>query len=103
MMQEWVKILLEVLMPGGLFITIITLIMQAVQNKRKNNRQQEQIILTLNHISKGLSIGLQNDIVIFKALREHKINGESEQQEQVMYEYLKDSTDAINSMGWVRK
>lgn len=42
----------------------------------------------LRHLGNGLDIGLRNDRVIFRALREHSINGESEEQEKIMEEYF---------------
>ncbi len=49
--------------------------------KRKDNRMEE--------IKEGIKLGLENDAVIFKSLREHKINGESEAQERKMNDYFR--------------
>jgi hypothetical protein len=38
----------------------------------------EKVKKAVSCLGEGLSIGLDNDRVIFKALREHSINGESE-------------------------
>lgn len=43
---------------------------------------------SLERVGDGLNIGLLNDKVIFKALREHCINGDSEAQEHEMDAYL---------------
>lgn len=51
--------------------------------KRKDNQMEE--------IKEGIKLGLENDAVIFKALREHQINGESEQQEEKMNAYFRRS------------
>lgn len=45
----------------------------------------------LNEIKEGIRLGLENDAVIFKALRDHKINGESEAQEVKMNNYFRKS------------
>ena len=45
----------------------------------------------MDDIKEGIRLGLENDAVIFKALREHKINGESEAQEKKMNEYFRRS------------
>lgn len=39
-------------------------------------------------IQEGLIMTLENDKVIFKALRTHEINGESEEQERKMDSYF---------------
>ena len=43
----------------------------------------------MNDIKEGIKLGLENDAVIFKSLREHKINGESEAQEKKMNAYFR--------------
>ena len=43
----------------------------------------------IDEIKEGIKLGLENDAVIFKALREHKINGESEAQEEKMNKYFR--------------
>lgn len=45
----------------------------------------------LKEIKEGIRLGLENDAVIFKALRYHKINGESEAQEVKMNNYFRKS------------
>ena len=50
----------------------------------KRNRRMDEII-------EGIKLGLENDAVIFKALREHQINGESGQQEEKMNAYFRRS------------
>lgn len=47
---------------------------------------------SIARLGEGLCIGLDNDLVIFKALREHCINGESEEQERKTHEYFKKAT-----------
>lgn len=51
------------------------------------NRKDSQ----MNEIKEGIRLGLENDAVIFKALREHQINGDSEKQEDKMNSYFRKS------------
>jgi hypothetical protein len=44
----------------------------------------------VDRLGKGLCLGLENDKVIFKAFREHAINGESETQEERMDTYFRE-------------
>ena len=41
-----------------------------------------------DRLTEGVQLGLENDIVIFKALRQGHINGESEAQEKRLNEYF---------------
>ena len=43
-----------------------------------------------DHEVKGIMLGLENDAVIFEALKTHHINGESEAQKQKMDAYFKE-------------
>jgi hypothetical protein len=42
----------------------------------------------LDTVQEGLVMALENDRVIFRALRTHEINGESEEQEKKMDKYF---------------
>ena len=61
----------------------------SIRGLKNSMRQLEN---TMNHLGCGVKIGLDNDRVIFKALRDHNINGESEEQERKMEKYFRDST-----------
>lgn len=54
----------------------------------KNEKKAEK---RENKIYGALKLSLENDIVIFNALRNNKINGESEEQEKKMMTFLKES------------
>ena len=43
----------------------------------------------MDEIKEGIKLGLENDAVIFNALRKNNINGESEAQEKKMNEYFR--------------
>jgi hypothetical protein len=53
----------------------------------------ERVKKAISCLGEGLSIGLDNDRVIFEALRKHAINGESEAQEKKMDEYFRKQTE----------
>jgi hypothetical protein len=55
------------------------------------NRYASRKDTHMDEIKQGIRLGLENDAVIFKALREHQINGESECQERKMNEYFRKS------------
>ena len=42
-----------------------------------------------DRVLEGIRLGLENDMVIFKALRDNHINGESEKQEEKMNAYFR--------------
>ena len=52
-------------------------------------RTLELIAEVLSRDSEGTILSLQNDAIIFEALRNHHINGESEAQEKKLQEYYK--------------
>ena len=62
---------------GGLIIRYI----------KKHDRISE-IEKKFDRLSEGMELGLENDVVIFNALRNGHINGESERQEEKMREYF---------------
>lgn len=76
----------------GIFFVLVTAI-----NKWGDKKE---IKSSINRIAEGLHIGLENDRVIFKAFRENKINGESEEQEKKMDQYFhKCATDGYKIRG----
>lgn len=59
------------------------------EQKKKEEKKQKELQAWQDHVSEGLKIGLENDAVIFNALRKNNINGESEIQEQKMNEFFR--------------
>lgn len=57
---------------------------------RYANKQDKMLEKRISRLEQGIKLGLENDAVIFKALREHKINGESEAQEEKMDRYFRE-------------
>ena len=85
MSDKWLSILISfigflgaVLGSGGIVTHFIE------KNERKAEKRE-------NKIYDALKLSLENDIVIFNALRNNKINGESEEQEKKMLAFLKES------------
>lgn len=62
---------------GGVFMYYI----------KKHDRLND-LLIKYERLAEGLKLGLENDKVIFKALREGHINGESEEQERKMDKYF---------------
>lgn len=58
----------------------------------KKHDRIEELEKTVSRIAEGLQLGLENDIVIFNALRHNHINGESEAQEKKMNDYFYNCT-----------
>lgn len=54
---------------------------------KKHDRVAE-LEIKFDRLSEGIELGLENDAVIFKALRTGHINGESEAQERKMNEFF---------------
>lgn len=66
---------------------------------RKNDRVAD-LETKFDRLSEGIELGLENDAVIFKALREGHINGESERQEKKMNEFFfKKSLELLHEGG----
>lgn len=66
---------------------------------RKHDRVEE-LETKFDRLSEGIELGLENDAVIFKALREGHINGESEAQERKMNDFFfKKSLELLHDGG----
>lgn len=66
---------------------------------RKNDRVAD-LETKFDRLSEGIELGLENDAVIFKALREGHINGESEAQERKMNDFFfKKSLELLHDGG----
>ena len=116
---DWTAILVTLLGGGGLVMGLFNAIKDNVSRSRNNlnddiakirqklskdyNQLEElekkvdglsELISDLrqvkDHEVKGIMLGLENDAVIFEALKTHHINGESEAQKQKMDVYFKE-------------
>lgn len=121
MQLDWTAILVTLLGGGGLVMGLFNAIKDSVFKHRNNLDKdiaeiRQKLINDYNHLEelekkvdslsdsisdlkqvkdhevKGIMLGLENDAVIFEALRTHHINGESEAQKQKMDVYFKECT-----------
>lgn len=116
---DWTAIIVTLLGGGGLVMGLFNAIKESV-SKHRNNLDNDiaEIRRKLNkdynhleelekkvdslsesisdlkqvkdHEVKGIMLGLENDAVIFEALKNHHINGESEAQKEKMDAYFKE-------------
>lgn len=77
---------LILLIVGGLFSA--STVGQVVMYLIKKRDRLARLEAVVERLSEGVMLSLQNDIVIFNALRNNHINGESELQEKKMKEYF---------------
>ena len=73
---------------GGIVIWLLNRHARKTDRKDENAKTLEAIARRLGTMQDGLVMTLENDRVIFKALRTHEINGESEEQERKMDRYF---------------
>lgn len=73
---------------GGIVIWFLNRIAKSFDSREQAYRDIEEIKKSLKTVEDGLVMALENDKVIFKALRTHEINGESEEQEAKMDQYF---------------
>lgn len=73
---------------GGIVIWFLNRMAKKTDEKEEARRDVNDIKATLKSLEEGLVMALENDKVIFNALRTHEINGESEEQERKMDEYF---------------
>lgn len=59
----------------------------------KKHDRLEKVEKVVERLAEGVTLGLENDIVIFNALRNNHINGESEKQEQKMRTYFRENSN----------
>lgn len=84
MSDKAVAIIIAVIGLVGTVLSSGGVVMFFLNRKEKKAEKRDQKVL------KGLKILMENDAVIFKALREHKINGESEHQEEKMNTFFRE-------------
>lgn len=116
---DWTAILVTLLGGGGLVMGLFNAIKDNVSRSRNNLNDdiakiRQKLSKDYNHLEelekkvdglsesisdlrqvkdhevKGIMLGLENDAVIFEALKTHHINGESEAQKQKMDAYFKE-------------
>lgn len=73
---------------GGIVIWFLNRVAKSFESREKAYADLEEMKKIMKTIEDGLVMALENDKVIFKALRNHEINGESEEQEEKMDKYF---------------
>jgi hypothetical protein len=73
---------------GGIVIWLLNRHARKADGMDEKSKTLERISDKLEIVQEGLVMALENDRVIFKALRTHEINGESEEQEKKMDQYF---------------
>jgi len=73
---------------GGIVIWLLNRRAKKSDEKDTSAKTLTDINKRLGVLQDGLVMTLENDRVIFKALRTHEINGESEEQEKKMDQYF---------------
>ena len=73
---------------GGIIIWMLNRIAKKSDDRILCANDIKDIKGTMHLIQTGLVMALENDKVIFKSLRTHEINGESEEQEKKMDDYF---------------
>ena len=85
MSDKWLSILISFIGFLGAVLGSGGIVTHFIEKNEKRAEKRE------NKIYNALKLSLENDIVIFNALRNNKINGESEEQEKKMLAFLKES------------
>ncbi len=73
---------------GGIVIWILNRVARKHDQRDSLAKDVAEIKASLSMLQKGLIMCLENDKVIFHALRTHQINGDSELQETKMDRYF---------------
>jgi len=85
---QWIALLATLFGSGGIVLWLLNRL--AKKNDQRVCYAQDLLDIKekIQAIQMGLVMALENDKVIFKSLRTHEINGESEEQEKKMDEYF---------------
>ena len=86
--QDIVTIFVCLFGSGGIAVWLLNRMAKVADEKSSVAKDISEIKETLIKLQEGLTMALENDLVIFKALRTHEINGESEEQEEKMKKYF---------------
>lgn len=73
---------------GGIVLWMLNRMAKKSDERALYAKDLREIKNTIQLIQMGLVMALENDKVIFKSLRTHEINGESEEQEKKMDDYF---------------
>lgn len=73
---------------GGIVLWLLNYITKRISDKDQSAKDIKDIKEDLQKVQSGLVMCLENDCVIFHALKSHQINGDSEKQEEKMRLYF---------------
>ncbi len=73
---------------GGIVLWLLNYITRRIEDKDQSTKDIKDIKEDLKRLQSGLVMCLENDCVIFHALKSHQINGDSEKQEEKMRLYF---------------
>lgn len=73
---------------GGIVIWFLNRLAKKNDDRNALRKDVVEIKKTLSVLQEGLIMCLENDCVIFHALKTHQINGDSEKQEKKMNDYF---------------
>ncbi|MBO4278629.1 MAG: hypothetical protein J5891_02340 [Spirochaetales bacterium] len=73
---------------GGIVIWVLNRMAKKHDAKDSSAKDLKELKLAVQTLQRGLIMCLENDCVIFHALKTHQINGDSEMQENKMKAYF---------------
>ena len=73
---------------GGVVLWLLNHIARKSAERDTTSKNIAEIKEDIKHLQKGLVMALENDLVVFHALKTHQINGDSEKQEEKMHAYF---------------
>ena len=73
---------------GGIVLWVLNRHAKKQDDKNTTAKDVKEIMSFVKLLLEGLTMCLENDCVIFNALKTHQINGDSEKQEKKMKEYF---------------
>ena len=82
-MEIWIPVIVAVIGLAASLFGAGGIVMHFINKKEAKDSKQ------FDRVMEGIRLGLENDVVIFKALRDNHINGESEKQEEKMNAYFR--------------
>ena len=73
---------------GGVVLWLLNHLSKKISDRDQTAKDIKDIKEDLKRLQSGLVMCLENDCVIFHALKTHQINGDSEKQEEKMQNYF---------------
>ena len=87
-MEIWIPVIVAIIGLAASLFGAGGIVIHFINKKEEKDSQQ------WDRVMEGIRLGLENDVVIFKALRDNHINGESEKQEEKMNAYFRKAFSA---------